>query len=378
MILKNATIVNALSTLEHGYIKIQNGKIVEVGTDCREDGIDLQENYVLPGFIDMHIHGTNGVDVMDGTVEALDIMTSNLIKEGTTSFLPTTLTMSKDKIKHAIQNVVKYRGNPKGSKILGIHLEGPFVNKKFKGAQNESYIQQPTISYLQELLDLADGKIKNITYACEEAPLEFTKFLVENKIIPSVGHSSATMEEVLNHVNYGLKNVTHFHNGQSPHNHRFPGVVSAGFYSDELTTEMIVDGVHLHKDVVKMTHKIKTKDRILLITDSMMAKGLGNGSYTLGGLNVVKTDTEVRAESGSLAGSILKMSDAVKNMLAFTECSINEIVSMTSYNQAKQLKIDDQLGKIEAGYTADLVVLDKTFQLIQTIREGITVYSSTF
>lgn len=376
MILKNATIVNSDEIIENGYVKIHDGKIVEIGTDYSGEGLDLEGKYVLPGFIEMHIHGTNGVDVMDGTSEALDNITANLVKEGTTSFLPTTLTHSKEKIKQAIRNIVSYQGNPSGAKIIGIHLEGPYIDIKYKGAQNESYIQEPLISNLQELLDEACGMVKKITYACEKSSVDFTSFVVENGIIPSIGHSSASMEEVLNHVDYGLKHITHFHNGQSPHHHRNPGVVSAGLYSDKLTTELIVDGIHLHKDVVKLVNKVKTKHNIILVTDSMRAKGLKNGFYTLGGLDVEKTDSEVRTLYGSLAGSILKMSDAVKNYLEFTGCSLKEIVSITSLNQARHLKLDDQLGKVEAGYIADLVVLDKEYNLMTTIRDGVVVYSA--
>jgi N-acetylglucosamine-6-phosphate deacetylase len=375
MLLKNATLVNHDSVIKNGYIRIEDGRIVEVGTECQEAGIDMQGHYILPGFIDIHIHGTNGVDVMDGTKEALDVMTTNLVKEGTTSFLPTTLTMSQEKIKQAIKNVIDYEGNPQGSRILGIHLEGPYVDKQYKGAQNEKYIQQPTIPYLKELLKESDGQIKIVTYACEKATFEFTNYLVKKNIIPSVGHSSASMKDVIDHVKQGLQHATHFHNGQSPHHHRNPGVVSAGFYSDDLFTEVIVDGVHVHPDVVKMIHKLKSPQRILLVTDSMRAKGLENGPYTLGGLDVVKTDNEVRTTSGSLAGSILKMSDAVKNMLQFTNCKISEIVSMTSFNQAKQLKIEHELGSIKEGYIADLVVLNESYELIQTIRDGLVVYS---
>lgn len=374
MILKNATIINHDETIQNGYIEIKNGKIVNMGTSYEGEGIDLQGKYILPGFIDIHIHGGFGHDVMDGTKEALDALVSNLPSEGTTSFLATTLTMSQEKLKAVVKTIADYESDVTGSTILGIHLEGPYVNCAFKGAQNESFIQVPTKESLQELLDVAKGKVKSITYAPELASTDFTDFLVENNIVPSCGHSAASMDEVLTHQQHGLKNITHFHNGQSPHHHRTPGVVSAGLYSDDISVELIVDGIHVSKDAVKLTHKIKSKDRIYLITDSMRAKGLEDGVHDLGGLDVIKKDNEVRTLSGSLAGSILELDNAARNMKSFTDCSINEIVSMTSYNQAQMLKLDN-LGKIAKDYQADFVVLDQDLHLEQTYIKGVLEYN---
>jgi N-acetylglucosamine-6-phosphate deacetylase len=263
-----------------------------------------------------------------------------------------------------------------GAEMLGIHLEGPFISKSFKGAQNEKYIVNPEIKLLKEFNEKSGNQIKVVTYAVEEASLEFTKNLKSMGIIPSVGHSGASFEQVMNHVSNGLSHITHFSNGQSPHHHRTPGVVSAGLYSDDLHTEIIVDGVHIHKDAVKMIHKVKGASNILLITDSMRAKRMPNGNYNLGGLDVVKTDTEVRTDYGSLAGSILSMDLAVRNMIKFTDCSLNEIAQMTSYNQAKSLGIESSRGSIEEGKIADLVVLNKNLEVIMTICKGKVVYDT--
>ncbi|XMB87111.1 N-acetylglucosamine-6-phosphate deacetylase [Mycoplasmatota bacterium WC44] len=376
MIYKNAKIIRPDETIINGFIEIDNGKITNIGSNYHGDnGIDLEGKSILPGFIDFHIHGSNGSDVMDCTHESLETMVVNLPSDGTTSFLATTLTMELYVIKNAIKNIVDYKSDKLGANLIGIHLEGPFINNKFKGAQNEKYLLEPSVDIMEELLAIASGRVKAMTYAVEKADLNFTRYLKENNIVPSVGHSSATMSEVLEHSKVGLSNITHMHNGQSPHHHRNPGVVSAGLFSDDIYSELIVDGVHLHPDTVRLVLKVKGRDKILLISDSMMAKGLENGIYSLGGLEVAKNDTEVRTESGSLAGSILKLNVAVKNMIEFTGCSLNDISVMTSLNQAKLLGLDDFLGKVEKGYNADLVILDDDYSIYKTICNGIEVYS---
>jgi len=374
MIIKNIKIINHDAVIENGFIEIRDDKIVNIGQNYTGTEDSISGEYALPGFIDIHIHGTNGHDVMDGTTEALDALTMNLPKEGTTSFLATTLTMSESKLKKAIANIADFKSDKVGAQILGIHLEGPYVNCSFKGAQNEKFIQKPSIESISELLKEADGLVKLVTYAPEKTDVSFTKFLADNNIIPSVGHSGATMSEVLEHVEYGLTNITHFQNRQSGHHHRHPGVVSAGFYSDTLNTELIVDGIHVNKDAVKVVYKVKTKDRILLITDSVRAKGLRDGTYNLGGLDITKSEGAVRTTTGALAGSILSLNDAVKNMMDYTGCTLHEIVSMTSYNQAKLLQVDNTLGTIAPGYDADIVILDKNLNILYTFCKGQQAY----
>jgi len=376
MIIKNVKIINHNEIIENGFIEIENGKIVDYGTKTDKAGTDYKGKIVMPGFIDVHIHGTSGADVMDGTKEALDTMVTSIPKEGTTSFLATTLTMSEEKLVAVVKNIADYKHQNNGAKILGIHLEGPFINLKYKGAQNPEFVKEPSIKVLDNLLESANGLVKYITYAPEMASTEFTDYVVSKGIIASAGHSAATMSEMLTHADHGLTNITHFHNGQSGHHHRTPGIVSAGLYSDKLNTEIIVDGVHLHPDAVKLVHKVKTKDRVLLITDGMRAKFLENGYYDLGGLRCIKDDHAVRTEEGSLAGSILSMDKAVSNMINFTACDLTEIVAMTSYNQAKLLKQDHNLGKIAKGYCADLVILNENLEVQETIVDGKTVYKN--
>lgn len=375
MIIKNIEIVNHNEIIKNGYIVIENDIIKEIGSDYQGSGIDLEGKRVLPGFIDIHIHGTKGSDAMDGTKEAIETIMKGVIQEGTTSFLATTLTMSEKKIIQVCKNVASFHELNEGSaRLLGMHLEGPFINVKYKGAQNEKYVQKPNKETLDKFIEASNNRVKVMTYAPELADTEFTAYMVEKGIVPSAGHSSATMAEVLEHVKYGLKDITHFHNGQSGHHHRTPGVVSAGFACKDLNTEIIVDGNHLHRDTVKMTFDIKTKDKVLLITDGMRAKCMPDGIYDLGGLDCVKTDKEVRTSDGSLAGSILEMSDAINNMMDFSGCNLMDIATMASYNQAKLLKEDHRLGVIKEGYLADFVILDENNQLYETFVNGKSVY----
>ncbi|MGL5692777.1 MAG: N-acetylglucosamine-6-phosphate deacetylase, partial [Peptostreptococcaceae bacterium] len=214
-------------------------------------------------------------------------------------------------------------------------------------------------------------KIKKVTYAPElDDNFEFTKYLCENNIIPSAGHSSATFEDIEKAVSYGLSSITHFHNGQSPHHHRTPGVVTAGFTFDELKTEVIVDGVHLHPDTVKSVVKIKGINNVTLITDSMEAKGLEDGDYELGGQKVIKVKNEVRLESGSLAGSVNTMIDSIKNVMSFAKCSLEDAVTMASTNPAKELGLLTTKGSLDIGKDADIVILNNDYNVVKTICRG--------
>ena len=359
-----------IKVLTNTSIFIKDGKISDVG----EEVIIPKGHFAVPGFIDTHIHGSHGTDAMDGTFESLDNIVKTLAKEGVTSFLPTTMTQEIDNINKALNNIANYiekHNNIGQPEILGIHLEGPFINCHHKGAQPEKYILKPTVESFKKFEEESRGNIRKVTYAPElDNNFEFTKYLCEKNIIPSVGHSSATFEEVENAVAFGLCSVTHFHNGQSPHHHRTPGVVTAGFTLDELNTEIIVDGIHLHPNTVKSVVKIKTPNKVTLITDAMEAKGLEDGNYQLGGQKVIKIKNEVRLESGSLAGSVNTMENSIKNVMLFSGCSLEDAVTMSSTNPAKDLGILSRKGSLDIGKDADIVILDNEYNVVKTICRG--------
>jgi len=359
-----------IKVLTDTSIFIKDGKISNSG----EELIIPKGYYAVPGFIDVHIHGSHGADAMDGSFETIETIVNTLAKDGVTSFLPTTMTQSTKNINNALNNISKYMENHNTSgkpEILGIHLEGPFINCNHKGAQPDNFILKPEVNSFESFNKQANYKIKKVTYAPElDNNFEFTKYLFKNNVIPSVGHSSATFEDVSNAISFGLSSVTHFHNGQSPHHHRTPGVVTAGFTFDELNTEIIVDGIHLHPDTVKSIIKIKGPNNVTLITDAMRAKGLEDGDYELGGQKVIKVKNEVRLESGSLAGSVNTMINSVINVMKFSGCSLEDAITMASTNPAKSLGLLDRKGSLDIGKDADIVILDSEYNIVKTICRG--------
>ncbi len=370
MIYKGAKIYTEDYMIENGYIKTEGRKVVEIGLGEIEGGIDLDGKIIIPGFINQHIHGFNGVDTMDATKEVIDVFAKSITKYGTTAFLPTTMTQSCEKINLALKNVCDYmkKENTSGkAQVIGINLEGPFISKVYKGAQLEKYIVNPNIEIMKSFEEISENNIKLVTYAPEVQNGDFTKYLKEKNIVGSVGHSNATFEEVEKAVKDGLSNITHFHNAQSPHHHRTPGVVTAGFCFDELKVELIVDGIHVNKDSVRTIFKIKGANGIIGISDSMRAGGLEDGEYTLGGQKVIKSNGTARLENGVLAGSVTNMHTVFKNLIKFTGCSLEEAILMTSSNSANQLGVYNEKGSIKVGKDADFVILDDELNVFMTI-----------
>lgn len=361
---------------EFNFIPYENNLFSNHGKISFESGelLDIPENgyYIVPGFIDLHIHGCSGCDTMDATEKSLLTICRDLPKEGTTGFLPTTMTCSISDIKQAIDNVIDVNNVEAGAEIYGLHLEGPFISEQFIGAQNPEFVHIPDNKLFDQLND--QHIIKMVTYAPEkDIDYIFTKHLVSKGVIPSVGHSNATCSQVNDAISFGLKNFTHFHNAASGHHHRQPGVVTSGLSNKNVNVELIVDGIHLHPDVVKMIYEVKGWRNITLITDAMRAKGMPNGNYDLGGQNVIKRGNEARLASGVLAGSVLEMNNAVKNMYEFSDCPLNEAFLMASFNPAQLLGLNN-VGLISNGYDCNITVLDKDFNVVATYIEGKKVY----
>lgn len=340
-------------------------------TNGNKLSINEKGYYIVPGFIDQHIHGAGGSDFMDNTQNSIDVITSAVLKEGTTSMLATTMTYDLAITKEVISRLSEYKTT--GANVLGVHLEGPFISLDYIGAQNPLYVQAPNVEILK-MIDVNDF-VKLVTYAPEDdKDYSFLNYLNEKNIIGSAGHTNATCECVNDAYKKGLKSITHYHNAMTPHTHRDPGVVTAGLLNKELNVELIVDGVHLHPEVVKTVYTVKGSDNITLITDAMCAKGMEDGEYSLGGQKVIKKGNEARLLNGALAGSVLEMNNAVKNMFNFSNCQIEEAFLMASYNQAQLLNIKNK-GLITEGYDCDITILDENFNVVQTIVNGETLYN---
>lgn len=368
MILKNGLIVLEDKVIKTG-LKIENGKIIDI--DDFTEGLDMEGFFIVPGFIDQHIHGSFDADAMDGTDESLVKIATSILREGTTSFLATTMTEDPDKITKALEVSKNYKGNL-GANLVGVHLEGPFINPGAIGAQPLKYVQKPNLELFKKWAEL--DVIKVITMAPEiEGADELIKYCVEKNIVVSIGHTKANYNQVKHAMSLGAKQGTHTYNAMTPLHHRDIGVVGALYLEDELLGELICDGIHSSKEAVKLLYKNKGREGIILISDSMRAKYLEEGLSTLGGQDVYIKNGEARLKDGTLAGSILKMNDAVMNMMEFCDISIIDAVYMASSMPALNLGLKNK-GFIKLGYDADLTVLDKNGEVVMTIVNGTIKY----
>ena len=343
----------------------------------KADEIFLPEDaIVLPGFIDQHIHGAGGSDAMDGTVADLKVIAETIAKEGTTAFLATTMTQSRENILKALQAVNKYRSEEQtGARLLGVHLEGPFISAKHKGAQPLEYIAAPDVKVFQEYNEASGNAIKIVTLAPE---LDDAKPLIEHLtkagVTASIGHSDAGYESIADAVKLGAGNVTHTYNAQKGLHHREIGVSGSALLFDELQCEMIADTIHVSAPAMQLLVKNKSKDKLTLITDAIRAKGLPDGISELGGQKVYVKNGEARLEDGTLAGSVLQMNRAIQNMVTKVGVPFTQAVDYATVNPAKTLGIDSECGSINVGKRADFAVLNKDFDVILTVQGGKIIY----
>lgn len=342
--------------------------------------IELPENaVVLPGFIDEHIHGAGGSDAMDGNTKDLAIIAETVAKEGTTSFLATTMTQSKENILKAMRAVKEYReaAGEQGARIAGVHLEGPFIAAAHKGAQPLEYVAAPDAKTFDEYNAACGNAIKIITLAPEtDGALDFIRHIVAQGTVVSVGHTGAKYAEVKAAMEAGATNVTHTYNAQSPLHHREIGVVGSALLLEDLYCELICDTIHVSVPAMQLLVKNKRADKLALITDAMRAKGLADGVSELGGQTVYVKGGEARLADGTLAGSVLRMNRALQNMVEKVGVPLTQAVDYCTINPARTLKMENEAGSIAEGKRADFAVLNDKFDVLYTVRDGRIIYKA--
>ncbi|TKI54097.1 N-acetylglucosamine-6-phosphate deacetylase [Brevibacillus antibioticus] len=368
--------------LHNGLVVVGNGTITyagkadEYGKALPDHVVTVEDGWICPGFVDMHMHGIDGYDTMDGTPESLQAISTALARHGVTSFLATTMTAPYVQLEQVLVNIAQNsREGLPAAQVIGIHLEGPWINPRYKGAQKEENIAIPKLDAVQKLYGLSEGLIKVVTIAPEQPEaLEAIAWLKERNVIVSAGHTGATFAQATEAVDAGVRHFTHCFNAMTGLHHREPGVVGAAMYHEQLSTELIADGIHVHPAVMKILYRVKTAERLALVSDSMRAAAMGEGTYDLGGQEVHVHDNQAKLADGTLAGSILTLNRAVGNMVTLSGVSLPDAVEMASLTPASILGFGERKGRLTAGYDADITVLNTQFDVIMTFVSGKEVY----
>ncbi|EHR3849925.1 TPA: N-acetylglucosamine-6-phosphate deacetylase [Listeria monocytogenes] len=366
-IYKENELINATVITEGNLIK----EVCSITPEkySEETTFDGHGRLLIPGMIDVHIHGANNYDMMDGSTESIQAVSMACAKTGCTSFLVTSVSSSLEDLIQMIRQTKKVIGKEKGAKIAGIHLEGPYLNIEKKGMQNPAYLRHPNLKEMKKIFDEADGLIKMVTIAPElPGGIELIDFLKKRSVVVAIAHSNATYEEAQDAFEKGASHITHCFNAMPPIHHRAPGLVAAALENDSISVQAIVDGVHLHPGIVRLIHKIKGPDKMVLTTDALQAMGVGDGEYIFGGHQVTVKEGIARLKDGTLASSTVTMNKSLKLSNEFG-IHLQDAIQMAASTPAAILGMNN-FGRIEKGYVADLVLLDKNFEVLTTWIDG--------
>lgn len=376
--LHNATLLNGYSTMPNCGVLIKEHKIVDVFNENRfrqkqfnqnVQFIDLKGNYLAPGLIDTHIHGIGGFGTEDVNEESILKISEILPQFGVTSFIPTLYSAPKDKLFKGMISILRAMGREKGAKILGMHLEGPFISPERLGVQSPDSISAVDIEYMREIIALGQGNIINMTVAPElKGMRELALLCIDQGIILQAGHTNATYQQMVEAMQARIMHVTHLFNAMSRMHHRDPGVVGAVFIHPELSCEIIADGFHINPDIIKFLFRCKPVDKVVLVTDSLKPTKQKAKQLFANGEEVYLDKCFVRKSDNVIAGSALTMIDGVKNMVSFG-LSLEQAIQTASYNPATIMK-QEHLGLIAPGYDADMIVLSKNLNVLKTIIKG--------
>lgn len=370
MVIRNVKVFRKEGFFEPGEISVRDGEIVEAGTEsAQEEVLDGKGAYAIPGLTDIHFHGCMGHDFCDGTAEAVKALAEYELSQGITQICPATMTLPEETLSQISRTAAAY-DNASGARLVGINMEGPFVSEKKKGAQNGLYIRRPDAAMFRRLQQEAGGLYRLIALAPEEeGAMEFIDELKEEAVI-SLAHTTADYETAAEALRRGACHVTHLFNAMPPFSHRETGVVGAAFDAGNCDVELITDGIHISPSMVRAAFKLFGDDRIILISDSMMATGLTDGDYSLGGQPVKVKGNLATLADGTIAGSATNLMDCLRTAVKKMGIPLESAVKCAAVNSARSIGISDRYGSLEPGKAANIVLLDEALNLQQIIYEG--------
>ncbi|MDR2143008.1 MAG: N-acetylglucosamine-6-phosphate deacetylase [Treponema sp.] len=339
--------------------------------------IDLDNLKIFPGMIDIHIHGAVGRDFTEGAQEVVDTVSRDVIKDGVTSYIASLTVLSHKKNLEVLAALGGAKTPPDGARFLGIHNEGPFISKEYKALMDERYIRKPDIHEMEEMVQAAGGALSLMTFSPSwESSAELVRTGVKHQVKMMIGHSAACCAETLVALDCGASGYTHFYNAMSSHHHRNEGVVTAGFTDPRGFAELIADTVHITERVLNFTYDVLTSGRVILVTDAMPGKSMSDGPFVFSGLEVIKKDGRAFVKNtGRIAGSVIGMNEALRNMRRISGCGDNELVEMACVNPAKLLNRFGEIGSIKPGKKADIAVFNDNYDAVLTMVNGKILWS---
>ena len=374
--IRGGRIITPQQVVDDAVVMIEDGKILAIEpaqevavTAPGMEVIDAEGLLVLPGLIDIHVHGGAGSDTMDATPESLAEMSSFFLRHGVTAYLPTTITNQGEALDLALDNLARGQAAEGGARPLGAHMEGPYLNPDYRGAQPVGWLRSPDPAEYRRWLKT--GIVRSVTLAPElPGALEFIREGTQQGLRFSAGHTAATYEQMQAAIGAGLSLLTHTFNGMPSLHHRSPGVLGAALTDERIYCEIIADGIHVHPAVIQLLLRAKGVDRVVLVTDAIRAAGLPDGEYDLGGQTVNVQAGVARTSAGGLAGSTLTLDRAVANMVTFVGLPLNQAVAMATTTPAAALGLSGRKGAIQPGADADIILIDPTFHLKSVLLGG--------
>ena len=365
MIIKNGLVFQEDGSFAKKDLYIENGRLVASKTEVSDKTeYDAEGLKVLPGLVDVHSHGAFGHDFCDADPEGLKVILKYEKEHGITSYCPTSMTLAKDRLMDIFATATKVEPDDKLARIIGVNMEGPLIDIAKKGAQAAEYISVPDVSFFRQCNKASGNQIKLVTLAPNvDRAFEFIQ-AAKDEVVISIGHTTADYDCARKAMELGVNHVTHLYNAMPPFAHRDPGVIGAACDSDDCMVELICDGFHIHGSVVRATFKMFGDERVVLISDSMMATGMENGTYELGGQEVTMKDRLAALSNGTIAGSATNLFDCMKKAMEFGIPESTAIFAATR-NPAKSIKVYDQVGPITPGKYADLLLVDNDYKLVK-------------